>query len=185
MRRNPLRSPYLWALVAVVGIVFAAWHARTGYHPVTAGTLAPDFTVTAMDGEPVSLSDYRDKVVLMNVWATWCPPCRQEMPSMERLYKALEGEDFEILAVSVDAPEGETDAAGNKGGNLAAFAKEFGLTFPLLHNPSGDIEDLYQTTGVPESFIIGKDGVIYKKVAGPSEWDLPVNQELVRRLLNS
>ena len=150
-----------------------------------AGTVAPDFTVSTLDGKQVSLSDYRDKVVLVNVWATWCPPCRQEMPSLERLYKALKGENFEILAVSVDAPLGQTDEGGRPGGDLAAFAKEFGLTFPILHNPSGNIQDLYQTTGVPESFVIGKDGVIYKKVAGPSEWDQPVNQELVRRLLDS
>lgn len=185
MKRNPLRSPYFWALVAVVGVVFAAWHARTGYKPVMAGTVAPDFTVSTLEGNQVSLSDYQGKVLLVNVWATWCPPCRQEMPSMERLYKALKGEDFEILAVSIDAPVGKTDAVGNPGGDLAAFAEEFGLTFPILHNPSGDIQELYQTTGVPESFVIGKDGVIYKKVAGPSEWDLPVNQELVRRLLDS
>jgi cytochrome c biogenesis protein CcmG, thiol:disulfide interchange protein DsbE len=185
MRRNPLRSPYFWAILGVAGVVSAAWIGRTGYKPVINGTEAPNFTVSTLDGGQVSLSDYRDKVVLVNIWATWCPPCRQEMPSMERLYKALRGEDFEILAVSVDAPLGETDASGNRGGDLRAFAKEFGLTFPILHDPSGDIQDLYQTTGVPESFVIGKDGMIYKKVAGPSEWDMPVNQELVRRLLNS
>ena len=67
--------------------------------------------------------------------------------------------------------------------SLAAFAEELGLTFPILHNPSGDIQLLYQTTGVPESFLIGKDGLIYKKVAGPTEWDSTENEELIRRLL--
>jgi cytochrome c biogenesis protein CcmG, thiol:disulfide interchange protein DsbE len=185
MKRNPLRSPYFWALLGLASVVFAAWVGRTGYKPVISGTVAPQFTVASLDGRQVSLSDYRDKVVLVNIWATWCPPCRQEMPSMERLYQALQGHDFEILAVSIDAPTGQVDASGNRGGDLAAFAKEFGLTFPILHNPSGDIQQLYQTTGVPESFVIGKDGVIYKKVAGPSQWDMPVNQELVRRLLDS
>jgi peroxiredoxin len=106
------------------------------------------------------------------------------MPSMQRLYEALEGEDFEILAVSIDAPIGQVDPAGRAGGDLGAFAAEYGLTFPILHNPSGDIQRTYQTTGVPESFVIGKDGLIYRKVAGPTEWDLPVNQQLVRRLLD-
>lgn len=104
---------------------------------------------------------------------------------MQRLYEAIHDEDFEILAVSIDAPRGQADAAGRPGGDLEAFAKEYGLTFPILHNPSGSIQRTYQTTGVPESFVIGRDGLIYRKVAGPTEWDLRVNKELVRRLLES
>jgi thiol-disulfide isomerase/thioredoxin len=138
-----------------------------------------------MKGERVSLSDYGDRVILLNVWATWCLPCREEMPSMQRLYEAIGDDDFEILAVSIDAPIGQSDVAGRPGGDLEAFAKEYGLTFPILHNPAGDIQRTYQTTGVPESFLIGRDGLIYRKVAGETEWDLPVNQELVRRLLDS
>jgi cytochrome c biogenesis protein CcmG, thiol:disulfide interchange protein DsbE len=185
MKRNPLRSPYFWALLGVAGVVLFAWISRTQYKPVLAGVAAPNFTLSSLDGKQVSLSDYRGKkVVLVNVWATWCPPCREEMPSLESLYKAMKGQDFEILAVSVDAPLGQM-GDGHEGGDLGKFAKEFGLTFPILHNPSGDIQELYQTTGVPESFIVGKDGVIYKKVAGASQWDMPVNQELIRRLLDS
>ncbi len=185
MKRSFARSPYLWTVFAAAGLVAVAWIGRDSYQPVTTGSVAPDFTVTALDGTEVSLSDYRGKVVLVNVWATWCPPCREEMPSMERLYQSLQGEDFEILAVSVDAPFGEQDVAGREGGDLGAFAEEFGLTFPILHNPSGDIQLTYQTTGVPESFVIGRDGVIYKKVAGATKWDAPVNEELIRRLLAS
>ena len=103
---------------------------------------------------------------------------------MQRLYEALDGENFEILAVSVDVSLGETDASGNLGGDLAVFAAEYGLTFQILHDPSGEIQRTYQMTGVPESFVIGMDGLIYKKVAGSTAWDLPVNEELVRRLLN-
>lgn len=184
MKRSFVRSPYLWAIVAVVTVVTAAWIGRENYQPVITGSEAPDFVVAAMDGSDVRLSDFLgEKVLLVNVWATWCGPCVVEMPSMERLYQSLEGEDFEILAVSVDAPFGGFDAGGRPGGDLQAFADELGLTFPILHNPSGDIQLLYQTTGVPESFIIGKDGIIYKKVAGPTEWDAIENEELVRRLL--
>jgi peroxiredoxin len=104
---------------------------------------------------------------------------------MQRLYEQLEGEDFEILAVSIDAPAGSFDLFGREGGDLVTFAEELELTFPILHNPSGDIQQIYQTTGVPESFVIGKDGVIYKKVAGDTEWDAPENVELIRRLLAS
>ena len=102
---------------------------------------------------------------------------------MQRLYEALSDTDFEILAVSIDARAGQNDAFGRPGGDLQAFAEEMGLTFPILHDPEGRIERTYQTTGVPETFLIGRDGVIYKKVAGGTEWDAPLNQDLVRRLL--
>ena len=153
-------------------------------HDIT-GYVAPDFAVTTMDGSIKTVELYRGKVVLLNVWATWCGPCLQEMPAMQRLYEALEGTDFEILAVSIDARLGETDVAGRAGGNLRAFAEELGLTFPILHNPAGDIQRVYQTTGVPESFVIDRQGVIVKKIAGPTEWDASVNEELIRRLLGS
>lgn len=186
-RSNPARSPYFWAIVAGATLVLVAWLGRASYRPVITGAVAPSFTVTTLDGGEVSLSDYAGKVVLLNVWATWCAPCRKEMPSMQRLYESLEkhdrAEDFEILAVSIDAPIGLVDWSGNLGGDLRAFAEEYGLTFPILHDPSGEIRLTYQTTAVPESFVIGRDGLIHKKVAGPTEWDHEVNQELVRRLL--
>jgi len=184
MKRSFVRSPYLWAIAGVAVVVGIAWLGRENYRPVITGSDAPGFTVMNLQGEQVQLADYLgEKVLLVNVWATWCGPCVVEMPSMQRLYDRFEGEDFEILAVSVDARLGEADIAGRPGGDLGAFARELELNFPILHDPSGDIQRLYQTTGVPESFLIGKDGVIYKKVAGPTEWDAPVNEELIRRLL--
>ena len=175
MRRSFLRSPYFWAIVGVLTVVGVAWAGRENYRPVITGTEAPDFTFQSLDGEAVSLSDFvGEKVVLVNVWATWCGPCVVEMPSMQRLYDALGNEDFEILAVSVDAPAGQLDIFGRPGGDLEKFTAELGLTFPILHDSEGTIQ---------ESFIVGKDGVIYKKVAGPTEWDAEVNEDLVRRLL--
>ena len=183
MKRAFYKSPYLWAAVAVVMVVTIAWAGRENYRPVITGTSAPDFVASDLACNQVSLSDYEGRVVLVNVWATWCAPCRNEMPSMQRLYEALGDTDFEILAVSIDALAGQTSADGQPGGNLKAFADELGLTFPLLHDPEGRIQRIYQTTGVPETFLVGRDGLIYKKVAGGTEWDAPVNQELVRRLL--
>lgn len=183
MKRKPHKSPYFWALVAAVTVVAVAWVGRERYRPIVAGTPAPDFTAKDMSGVEARLSDYRGKVVLLNVWATWCPPCREEMPSMQRLYEAVEGSDFVILAVSIDARKGEQDPFGREGGDLAAFAEEMGLTFTILHDPEGLIQATYQTTGVPETFLIGRDGLIYKKVAGGTQWDAPENLELVRRLL--
>lgn len=186
MKRSFVRSPYFWAIVTFASIVLIAWIGRENYQPVISGSEAPDFMVLDMEGAEVRLSDFLgEDVLLVNVWATWCGPCLTEMPSMQRLYEQLEGEDFEILAVSIDAPAGAFDLFGREGGDLVTFAEELGLTFPILHNPSGDIQQIYQTTGVPESFVIGKDGVIYKKVAGDTEWDAPENVELIRRLLAS
>ncbi|MEQ1856495.1 MAG: TlpA disulfide reductase family protein [Longimicrobiales bacterium] len=184
---STLRSPYFWAIVAGAALVLVAWIGRANYRPVLNGSMAPEFTVSTLDGETRTLADYAGKVVLVNIWATWCAPCREEMPSMQRLYDELKkhggAEDFEILAVSVDAPLGQRDVAGRLGGDLRAFAEEYGLTFTILHEPTGALQRTYQSTGVPESFVIGRDGIIYKKVAGPTEWDSDENQELVRRLL--
>jgi peroxiredoxin len=149
------------------------------------GAPAPPFTATTLDGDAVTLDDYADRVILLNVWATWCPPCREEMPSMERLYLRFQerGSPFEILAVSIDASPGEKDSAGNVGGDLRAFAEEYGLTFTILHDPTGHIQQIYQTTGIPESFLIGRDGVIRRRVAGAVDWDTPEWDAVIARLV--
>jgi peroxiredoxin len=135
-----------------------------------AGRPAPDFELPLLTGEAVRLTDFRGKVVFLNIWATWCGPCREEMPSMEKLHQALKDQDFEILAVSVDS-EG-VDA-------VAPFAKTFNLTFPILLDREGAIGRLYGTTGVPETFIIDKRGVIVSKVIGYRNWsDAGVIQRL-------
>jgi cytochrome c biogenesis protein CcmG/thiol:disulfide interchange protein DsbE len=177
------KRPYAYALVGLVVLIIAAWVNREGIQPVTTGTMAPEFEVADLSGGLARLSDHRGEVVLLNIWATWCGPCRVEMPSMQRLYEKIGDEGFEILAVSIDAAVGQFDLIGNPGGDIKAFADSLGLTFPILHNPSGDIQRLYRTTGVPETFLIGKDGIIYKKVAGGTEWDAPQHKELIQRLL--
>lgn len=102
---------------------------------------------------------------------------------MESLYARFEREDFEIAAISIDAPPGHSDEQGNPAGDPLAFARELRLTFPVLLDPAGGIQLSYRTAAVPESFLIGRDGVIYKKVAGATDWDSPANVELVRRLV--
>ncbi len=177
------RRPYAYALLGVGLIVLAAWMNRGRLRPVGAGTVAPQFEVSDLRGNPARLSDYEGEVVMINIWATWCAPCRFEMPSMERLHQRFKDDGLRILAISVDAKLGEADPVGRPGGDLQAFADSLGLTFTILHDPSGEIQNLYQTTGVPETLLVGRDGVIYKKVAGPTEWDASEHQELIRRLL--
>lgn len=135
---------------------------------------APNFAFPGLDGNTVSLTDYKGKVVFLNIWATWCPPCKEEMPSMEKLYQQLKGEDFEILAVSVDASGAE---------DVGPFVKELGLSFPVLLDSEGTMLNLYGTTGLPESFIIGKEGLIEKIVIGPMDWSTPEVVRFFRNLL--
>ncbi len=175
--------PYAYALVGVALLIGVAWMNQDRIQPVTTGTVAPDFEVNDLLGGRARLSDHRGEVVLVNIWATWCPPCVEEMPSMERLYQKMGGHGFEIMAISIDVEPGGFDLDGNPGGDIQAFADSLGLTFPILHDPSGAIQQLYRTTGVPESFLIGTDGILYKRVAGPTEWDAPEYGELIQRLL--
>lgn len=142
---------------------------------VTTGAEAPEFNaVNLATGDSVTLADYRGEIVLLNLWATWCGPCRWEMPSMERLYRELGPFGLKIVAVSVDQVSGE---------EVLDFANELGLTFDVLHDRSGQIEIDYQTTGLPETVILDRDGVIVHKSIGPVEWDEPVQRERFRRLL--
>jgi cytochrome c biogenesis protein CcmG/thiol:disulfide interchange protein DsbE len=129
--------------------------------PLQLGQPAPDFTFPDLDGKEISLSEFRGKVVLVNIWATWCPPCRDEMPSMQKLYEKFKGRDFEILAVSIDADGREA---------VAPFIQQMNLTFPALLDPNEKIRSLYAITGVPESFIIDKNGILVDRVIGPLDW---------------
>jgi thiol-disulfide isomerase/thioredoxin len=122
----------------------------------------------------VSLADYKGKVVFLNIWATWCPPCREEMPSMEKLYQELKGKDFEILAVSIDKLGAKV---------VAPFMKEYKLNFPAILDTEGTIQNLYGTTGVPESFIIDKKGLIEKIIIGPMDWSTPEVVRFFRELI--
>jgi peroxiredoxin len=172
-------------LVALIGaLIGVGWMARGQFMPVEVGTQAPDFQARDLAGNPVSLAELRGQVVLLNIWATWCEPCRDEMPSMQRLYDTLSPEGLKMVAVSIDAAPGAADAGGRPGGNIEAFAREFGLRFPIWHDASGAIQQSYRTTGVPESFVIDRSGTIIKKVIGATEWDSPASVDLFRRLLH-
>ena len=180
--RRAARVQYAIGLVGLALVVGFAWLSRDRFEPVVTGQPAPRFHVSALDGRPVTLDPYRGKVVLLNVWATWCAPCLEEMPSMERLYREMAGQDFEILVVSVD---NAVDGAVPRDA-LEKFAQQLGLTFPILHSPPDspdDIQRVYATTGVPESFLIGKDGVIYRRLSGATSWDSPQYREQILRLL--
>jgi cytochrome c biogenesis protein CcmG/thiol:disulfide interchange protein DsbE len=144
---------------------------------VEVGAKAPDFrAIDLATGDSVSFREhYEGAVTLVNIWATWCLPCRVEMPAMERVYQELAPRGFKIAAVSID--EGSPD-------DVRAFGQELELSFDLLQDRSTAVQQIFQTTGVPESFLINKDGVIVKRIIGAHDWNSPVNRALVERLLD-
>jgi peroxiredoxin len=165
------------AVVLALGGVVAAAAFLGDDGPVTVGSAAPVFEVQTVDAAPArrTLGDYRGRVVLLNIWATWCPPCRTEMPSIEALYREFAPQGFAVVAVSIDEPGAEEA--------IRDFTREYGLTFDVLYDPTHRIERQYQTSGVPETFVIDREGVIRKRVIGMARWDSEPNRALVRQLL--
>lgn len=127
------------------------------------GAAAPDFTVKDMEGKDVTLSSLKGSVVLVNFWATWCPPCKEEIPSMIKLNKAMSGKAFRMLAISID--EGGKEA-------VDSFFKG-SKDLPCYLDTDAKTSQLYGTTGVPETFIVDKQGVIQKKIVGGMDWSAP------------
>jgi cytochrome c biogenesis protein CcmG/thiol:disulfide interchange protein DsbE len=172
-----------WAFVGIVvlllggGLMAATRILGDELFPITVGSEAPDFKATTVDGVPVTktIADYKGDVVLLNIWATWCLPCRTEMPSIQALHDRFATKGLKVVAVSVDNP-GTTE-------QIQKFRDEYGLTFEILHDASGAIKRDYQTTGVPETFVIGRDGIIRKKVIAAADWDSPANRALFAQLL--
>lgn len=190
-----------WSIVAgvvavlAIGLFVATRTMSDELFPVSVGGKAPDFKANPLlepvypvapdaaftsrevsDRTPAkSLVDYKGDVVLLNIWATWCAPCRAEMPSIERLHREFGPRGLKIVAVSVDDP-GQQKAVRD-------FARELGLTFEILQDPSHDIQKSYQTTGVPETFVLGRDGVIRKKIIGATDWSSPGTRALIAQLL--
>ncbi len=144
--------------------------------PVSAGDKASDFKLQDLTGKTVSLQSLRGKVVFLNVWATWCGPCRDEMPSMETLYDEFKGNpDFVMLAVSQD-----TNQAA-----VLPYVRKNGYHFNILLDPENTIGDSYNVSGVPETFIIDRKGRIVAHHMGAFDWSRPDVSEALRELLEA
>lgn len=136
-------------------------------------TSAPDFTLKDLSGETVRLRDLRGKVVFLNFWATWCPPCRLEMPMMEELHKEFGNQGLVILAIN--------NLEGSK--EIKAFIKQHNLTFTTLLDEKGKVFELYRTWSLPTTYLIGKNGEVVGKVIGYRDWHSDLAQSLLRQLL--
>lgn len=140
----------------------------------TVGKPAPDFDTVDLRGEVWSLSDLRGKVVFVNFWATWCAPCREEMPSMQRLYNKMPKDKFEMIALFNN----------DKKPAVKNFVLQLGITFPILSDEFNFAGPKYGITGLPETFIVDKQGVIREKFIGPAEWDTPDKIEMLTMYIN-
>lgn len=126
------------------------------------GNKIPDFNLTNLLGGTQSINDYKGKLILLNFWATWCPPCRHEMPSMENLYKNKNNRNFEILAVSVDRD------STNK---VSDFIIKNNYSFPVFHDTKGSVADKFLITSIPQTYIINEEGIILEKITGAFDWE--------------
>jgi peroxiredoxin len=128
------------------------------------GSKAPDFTLNTLEGKQISLSDFRGKKVILNFWATWCPPCREEMPEMARFYKDYQQKEVEILAVNLAYSESKPE-------KIKDFTKEYGITFQIPLDEKNTIGKQYRAVAIPTSYFINEDGVIQNMHVGPMDYE--------------
>jgi peroxiredoxin len=172
-------SRALRPLLVVTAVVLAAFGyvhlAENKGYALKKGTTAPPFRLPAVAGGEVDLQSLRGRVVVLNFWATWCPPCVEELPSLERLHRALGKEGLSVVSVSVDEDEGV----------LRRFVTEHKLTFPVLRDPGGRLAaGAYRTTGYPETFELDAEGIVREHIVGPSDWATPEVFEHFRKRLS-
>ena len=165
MTRKILAIGLLAALVAF----FAGCY--SGNHPARIGSNAPDFTVQDSD-HTITLSQFRGQVVVLNFWATWCPPCIEETPSLVRMQALLKSRGVTVLAVSIDAD----DAAYHK------FLKDYSVNMVTVRDEARKASNLYGTFGWPETYVIDRNGVIRRKFIGPVEWTSPEITDYLSKL---
>jgi cytochrome c biogenesis protein CcmG/thiol:disulfide interchange protein DsbE len=165
---------YFPTVLIVAGVLWI-WLTSTYFHDTTGednialypGFLAPDFSATTMSGEETRLSDWRGQAVLINLWASWCVPCRTEMPALERVFQDYQPDGLVILAVNATDQDDEE--------RVRSFAEELDLTFPILLDRNGDISRSYHLTALPTSYFIAPDGRIQEIVVGG-----PMSEALLR-----
>jgi peroxiredoxin len=173
MKKNAL-VVIIVVLAAVGALFFFGQNSGQRTKIIREGDRAPEFSIPSLDGKPVSLSSFRGKAVMVHFWATWCPPCVEELPTLERLYRGNFGRDLEILAVSVD----EGGAAA-----VVPFMQKNRFALPILLNPDQSVSRAYGTFKFPETYLVDREGVVRKKVIGAVDWMSPAAQEIIQALV--
>lgn len=153
------RTLMLFILGGLLATSLVVWDA-TRDRSVNAGDPAPDFSIVTEDGRTVTRSNFGGKVLVLNFWASWCPPCAEETPSMKVFHERLKDQGVVLLAISVDKNKDK----------YKAFLRRFGVTFATAHDPEAVISDSYSTYRYPETYIIGRDGRVVEKIVGRKNW---------------
>lgn len=170
-------------LLLVSGLVVVGWLNRGSSIALEKGEMAPSLELPRLEGGTLSLEELRGKVVLLNIWATWCPPCVKEMPSMQRVYDKHRDEGFAIVAVAVDDHPGVRQPDGRIEGLVSEFVDRLGLTFPVVVDSTGDTERRFDTDYLPTTFLIDREGRIRVKEVGGRFWDQEPFLDMVVSLL--
>jgi thiol-disulfide isomerase/thioredoxin len=178
-KRDSILTSSAFALL-LIGCQQAAPHPNAGATPIAKeespriGYLAPNFRLINLHGEDVSVAGLAGKVLFINFWATWCTPCKAEMPSMELLYHDYKNKEFEMLAVSSDM-EGASV--------VQPFVQKLALSYPILLDPDFHVDDKYLIQSVPTTILVDKNGVITHRMVGARDWDAPESRDLINKLL--
>jgi peroxiredoxin len=164
--RKAIRVVVLAGLLSCILYLIA--NRTSGDNGVQPGKPAPDFELYTLDGQKARLSDYKGKRVIVNFWATWCPPCREEMPDMQKFYESYKDAEIEILAVNLLE-------SGSKEETIA-FAEEFDIRFPILLDENGQVSNVYKATAIPTSYLIDSNGIVQHKIIGAMSYSWMVSQ---------
>lgn len=170
-------------LLVVAGLVAVGWLNRGSAITLEKGELAPPLELPRLEGGSLSLAELRGQVVMLNIWATWCPPCLREMPSMQKVYEKHRGKGFEIVAVAVDDEPGTRQPDGRVVGLVSEFVDRLGITFPVVLDPTGNTERLFGTEYLPTTILIDREGRIRAREVGGRFWDQEPFIDMVESLL--
>jgi len=159
-------------VVIVLAVLAGACGDKGPAIPGSTGNPAPAYGATTLKGDSVDLASMKGQVVLLNVWATWCIPCRREIPELQALHQELEGRGLKVWGVSVDGGEADADVTG--------FINDFKMTYTVLRDPAERVLSVFRIQGVPASYLIDRDGVVRWRTIGPFKADDPQLQEALR-----
>ena len=170
------RAKALWLVLALLGLSVAAptvaENSTSTLHPLADRPMAPDFALPDIDAAIHRLSDYRGQVVIVNFWATWCPPCREEMPSMQRAWEQIQDENIVILAIDIGEDED----------TIFTFTGDYPVEFPLLLDLDSSVIQDWPVRGLPTTFVIDPQGRIAYRAIGTRDWEDPALLDTLRKL---
>ncbi|MGZ8531906.1 MAG: TlpA disulfide reductase family protein [Candidatus Binatia bacterium] len=185
-----IKPPHIYLAFCLVQLIFLGWTARAGdaaessskadykavpiLQPMKEVAPTPEINLTTPDGKKISLREFRGKIVMLNFWASWCVPCREEMPAMEKLYQEFKDKNFVILAVAVK--DRKQDAVD--------FVKQLKLTYPVALDPEGKVGQEYGAWGLPATYLIGPKGEGLARGWGPAEWHGAGARKLIKDLVD-